>query len=263
MTSPCVCRLNGLDPRDLDPALVVVDIIEHAPAVERKTASVAGRNGSRVTKARLGSLSVSVRFELHDLDPARRRHLCRALARWAAPGGMLTLGDRPGQQLRVVCDAPPVIGSTMGWTQPVTVRFTAWDTPFWEAEAATSAHSSTAKEGTVLLRPGGDLPVPMEAQLRNASQSIINSVAVSDGEQIIRLSGLAMAPGEVLVIDHDERALIRMVLRGADGSPRSVLALREAESDDEIIIDGQRTARVSFSADAEVIATFSARARWL
>ena len=263
MTSPCVCRLNGLDPRDLDPAVIVTDVVEHAPSVQRKTLEIIGRDGSRVTKTRLGPLSVSVRFELHDLDPARRRHLCRELARWATPGGHLTLGDRPGQRLRVVCDAPPVVGSTMGWTQPVTVRFTAWDTPFWEDEAATSVHSAAAKAGELLLRPTGDLPTPVEAELMNASQSIIDSVAFSDGEQSIRLSGLAMAPGEVLVVDHDERALIRMTLRGADGATRSVLALRDAESDDEIIIDGQKTARLSFSADAAVAATFSARGRWL
>lgn len=263
MTSPCVCRLNGLDPRDIDPAVIVTDVVEHAPSVQRKTLEIAGRNGSRLTKARLGSLSVSVRFELHDLDPARRRHLCRALARWCAPGGYLTLGDRPGQRLRVVCDAPPVIGSTMGWTQPVTVRFTAWDAPWWEDEAVTSASSAAAKAGALLLRPTGDLPTPVEATFRNASQSIIHSVAFSDGERSIRLSGLAMAPGEALIIDHDERALIRMVLRGEDGAQRSVLALREAESDDEIIIDGQQAARISFSADAAVTATFSARGRWL
>lgn len=262
MTTPCVCRLNGLDPRDIDPAVVVVDIIEHAPSVERKILEIAGQNGSRVTKTRLGSLRVSVRFELHDLDPARRRHLCRELAKWATPGGYLTLGDRPGQRLRVVCDAPPVIGSTMGWTQPVTVGFTAWDTPFWEDEQAVSVQSAAAAEGTLYLRPTGDLPTPVEAEFRNVSRSVIDVLGFSDGVRNIRLTGLGMRPGEVLVVEHDERALIRMMLRG-EGGERSVLALRAAESDDDVIIDGQRTARISFKADAEVLAYFSARGRWL
>lgn len=263
MTTPCVCRLNGLDPRDIDPAVIVTDVIERAPSVERKTLTIAGRDGSRVTKTRLGALRVSVRFELHDLDPARRRHLCRELSRWATPGGYLTLGDRPGQRLRVICDAPPTIGSTMGWTQPVTVGFTAWDAPFWEDEAAVSAGSEAAASGTVTLRPTGDLPTPVEAVFRNASKAVINTLGFSTGGQNIRLTGLGMAPGEALTVDHDDRALIRLTLRGTDGEERSVLALRDPASDDEVLLPARETARISFKADAAVTATFSARGRWL
>lgn len=262
MTTPCICRLNGLDPRDIDPAVIVTDVTEHAPLIDRKTVTLLGRDGSRVTKTRLGSLSVSVRFELHDLDPARRRHLCRELARWATPGGWLTLGDRPGQRLRVICDAPPVIGSTMGWTQPVTVRFTAWETPFWEDEAVVSA-TVAASSGSAPLRPTGDLPTPLMAEVRNASKSAVNAMTISALEQRVRLTGLALAPGETLILDHDERALIRLVIRGVDGTERSALALRDAQSDDEIMLPGQRSATVAFQADGVVAATFSVRGRWL
>lgn len=264
MTTPCACLLRGLDPRDIDPCLILTDVIEHPPELDRRTLTLLGRDGARVTKTRLRALSVSARFELHEPDPARRRHLCRELARWAVPGGLLTLGDRPGQRLRVTCDAPPVTGSTLGWTQPVTVRFTAWEAPWWEDETAvTAASAAPAASGTLTLRPTGDLPTPLEATVRNASGAVLDAVTLSCGGQAMTLTGLGMAPGETLTLDHDDRALTRLVIRAADGVTRSALPLRTAESADEILLAPRQSSEIRYAAGGPVTASVTARGRWL
>ena len=261
MITPCQCALRGLDPRDLDPAVVLLDVREHAPRVDLAALPIAGRDGSRLTRRRVDSLSVSLDFELHETAPDRRKHLCRALARWAMPGGFLTLGDRPGQRLRVTCDAPPVIPSALGWTQPVTVTLTAHDAPWWEDEQPVAARL-TAAAGTASLRPAGDLPTPLEASLLCAGDAPVDTVTLACRGGRIRLTGLALAPGETLTLDHDDRALIRLTLSGAGGE-RSVLPLRDPASDDELWLSPQSSNEIAFTADGAVRAVFSARGRWL
>lgn len=263
MTTPCECRLNGLDPRDADPAVVLTDVREHPPLTERPAMAHAGRDGTRAGQARVTALPVTLTFELHEPDPARRKHLCRALARWAAPGGWLTLGDRPGQRLRVICDAPPVIGSTLGWTQPVTLRLTAYDAPWWESATPAAVWTdAAAASGRLDLRYPGDRPAPLEAALTSVAGGVIGSVALTCGGQTIRLSGLGMAPGESLLLTHDERGIARLLIRGADGD-RSALPLRDAASADEIWLAPGAANAITFTADGPVTARFTVRGRWM
>ena len=262
--SLCQCALNGVDPTRIGPEVTLTDVREHPPVTVHRIMTPAGREGSRVTAARRESLSVSLDFELHEPSPARRKHLCRALARWASGGGWLTLGDRPGQRLRVSCDAPPVIASALGWTQPVTVTLTAWDTPCWEgAVPVTVRTAGAAATATLSLRVPGDRPAPLEAALTNASGQRVSAVTLSCAGQTLRLTGLDMASGETLLLTHDDRALLRLVIRSVGGAERSVLDKRDPTSADELWLEPRTNCAVTCAADGVLSAVLSARGRWL
>ena len=262
--SLCQCALNGVDPTQLSPEVTLTDVREHPPVTVHRVMNPAGREGSRVTAARRTSLSVSLDFELHEPSPARRKHLCRELARWAAGGGWLTVSDRPGQRLRVTCDAPPVIASSQGWTEPVTVTLTAWDMPSWEATLPVSARTSeAATTSTLTLRVPGDRPALLEAAVTNASGQPVTAVTLSCGGQTLRLTGLDLNSGETLLLTHDERALTRLVIRRPDGVERSVLHRRDPSSADELWLEPRTSCAVTCTADGAITALLTARGRWL
>ena len=253
----CSCCLNGVPPTDLDPAIVLLDVREHAPETSLVTLPVAGRDGERLTRARRTSLSVSADLELHDPDPARRKQIARKLARWALPGGWLTLGDRPGQRLRVTCDAPPTLASALHWTRPVTVTFTAHDAPWWE-ETSPAAASTTAPAatGAMTLRPTGDLPAPLTAAVTCAAP--VHTLTLTAPGGAITLTGLSLAPGDALTLDYDDRALLRLTAAG-----RSVLGLRTPESADDLWLTPRTDNRIAWQADGAVNVRLTARGRCL
>ena len=255
MMTLCSCALNGVDPRGLSPAVIITDVREYPVLTDRQTIGVAAREGSRVLRERKEALSVSIDFELHELDPLRRRDLCRQLAKWAAPGGWLSLSDRPGQRLRVSCDAPPTLVSVLNWTQPVTVTFTAWEAPWWEDETLLTVHSS-GRSGAVTLRPSGDRPTVLQATI--PVMTAVNALSITAGGRTLRLEGLAMAPYETLTFDYDELQLPRLRV-----GERSVLHCRTADSPEDLPLQPRADNPVSWSADGILVPQFSARGRYL
>lgn len=258
----CDCRLNGLSPAAIDPAVLLIDVREHPPQMSRLTLPMAGREGLQLTRQQRASLSVTCELELHDPDPVRRKSLCQRVARWAAPGGWLTLSDRPGQRLRVTCDAPPVLPSALHWTQPVSVTFTAWEAPWWEDARPTAATATApAATGSLLLRPPGDLPAPLAASF--TAQGAVSALSLACGGATVALSGLAMAAGETLTIDYDDRQLLRIVIRSGAGAERSALRCRSADSPDDLWLTPRQDNKVSWQAAGPVTASVSARGRYL
>lgn len=254
--------LNRVSPRDLDPAVIVADVREHPPAMDVKAVALAGGEGSRLLRSRVTALSVSVDLELHEPVPQRRRMICGLVARWAAKGGWLTWADRPGQRLRVTCDAPPVVTSALRWTQTLTVTFTARELPCWESlRPLTIRAASPAASGALTLRPPGDKEAPLEAEV--TAGAAVAALTLTLGGQALRLSSLGMAPGEALLLGHDGRGLTRLIVRGPGGGERSVLHLREPESDDELLLEPRADNEIRWEADGPVLPAFMARGRWL
>lgn len=253
----CDCYLDGVHPGDLDPAVVLLDVRELPPETETVTLPVAGRDGLRLTSARRGPLTVCVDLEIHEPDPARRKDIARKLARWAAPGGYLTLGDRPGQRLRVSCLTPLTLASVLHWTQPVTVVFTALDMPWWqELHVAQAEAAKAARSGTLTLRPTGDLPTPLEARV--ACEGTVNTLTLTAGGARIELTGLGLKAGDDLVLDYDEHALLRLHAAG-----RSALCLRTPESADDLWLTPRADNAVTWQADGPVRPRVTARGRCL
>ena len=246
------CAIDGQGLQDIDPAICVVDIREDAPETRAVTAGGIG-DGQRVLRMQRAHLRVSVSFEVHAYDPARRKAVAMKACQWARDG-WLTLSDRPGQRLRVRCDALPAVGSALRWTDALTIRFVAYELPYWQeihpAQAAFSGRS-----GSVSLAPAGTWDCCLEAEITAMGKVDTLTLSVNGGQW--SLVGLGMRAGDVLSIGYDEAR--RQFMRVGE---RSVLGCRSAASVDDLLLTARKPNTVGISADGQVSAVVKGRGLW-
>lgn len=246
------CSIDGRGLQDIDPAICVTDIREEAPEARAVTASCLG-DGQRVLRTDRACLRVSVVFEVHAYDPARRKAIALKACDWAREG-WLTVSDRPGQRLRVRCERLPAVGSALRWTDPLTVTFAAWALPYWQ-EARPAAAAFTGVSGSATLSPGGTQPCCLEAEV--TARKPVTSLTLTAGGRAIRLTGLGMKAGETLSIGYDGER--RQFMRVGD---RSVLARRSADSADDLTLEPRKPNTVGIEADGEVSAVVRGYGLW-
>lgn len=252
MTNRFSCTLNGVSPESLDAAIRVTDLTELPPRRRVVTAPTA-RHGLMLLRHVRESLTVRVSFLIAEYDPARRRALLAKLHAWADPGGILTVSDRPGQQLTVVCDTLPML-SALSWSDEVTIEFTAYRVPFWEyAEETTVA---TASHATLTL-PGTADECPVGATVAHIGSEPLTTLSLQCGDTQMTFDALSLAPGGVFMLRMED-GLLR-----ADADGESVLMKRTAYSSDLLLADCGTETAVSVTADQPVSAVFHARGRLL
>ena len=252
MTPRFSCALNGVTPGSIDPALVVTDLTELPP--RRRVASVPTvRHGLRMLRRVRESLTVRVSFIIPAYDPVQRRTLLQKLHAWGEPGGLLTTSDRPGQQLRVVCDTLPML-SALSWADEIGMEFTACAPPFWEFAEETSV--TAAGEATLLL-PGDVEEIPVSCEVLNLGSAPLTTLTLHCGDTGMTFTGLSIAPGGLFSLSGADG-----LLQVTDGS-ESLLMHRSADSHDLLLADGGLPATVLAAGDQPVEAVFHARGRLL
>lgn len=246
------CALNGQSLDSLDACIHITDVTELAPQQRIVTAASAG-HGLHILHRVRERISVQVRFLLREYDTSRRREVMQRVFAWAGKGGVLTTGDRPGQQLNVLCDTLPGMSSLM-WLDEMTLSFTAYETPFWES-AVRQAVTTGSSASLTLPGTAGDCPV--DCTVVNLGDAALNTVTLRCGDTSMQFDSLALKPGESLVI-----AAAGQVL-SATAAGKSVLMHRTGDSDDLLLATTGVATAVSVTADQAVAATFSARGRYL
>lgn len=248
------CAVDGVGLTELDPSIIVTDIQESAPALRAATAEGVD-DGLRLLRLKRPALSVAVTFEVHEYDPARRKAVALKVCGWAREG-WLTLSDRPGQRLRVVCDRLPAVTSALRWTEPLTVGFVAYGLPYWqESRPATAAF--TGREGSVSLSPAGTADCFLEAAI--TAREPVDALTLTAGGRTLTLRGLGMRPGDALTIGYEGEAH-RQYLRVGE---RSALGCRSADSADDLLLCPRKPNPVGIAADGTVSAALRAHGLWL
>lgn len=250
--------LNKKSLSAIDPAIYIRDISYEAPVFTQTANEINGHDGQRMTNRHARSTTVAVGFEIHEPDTARRQDICRKIQMWAAQGGNMTTNDRPGQQLRVICDNPPVISSTLKWTQPLRMTFTAYEQPYWEDEYPRRATVDAANKQKTLYAPGNGAPTRVEVEVKNGSGTSVDALTLKAGGTTFEFVGLGLASGETLMIGYDENALLH-----AKVGEVSKLGCRTPSSDDDLMIRTGKMENVSIEAPAGVSATFKARGLYM
>ena len=241
----------------VDPAIYVTDVQETPVSYDATTLQRAKGDGLRVLRRLRDSKQVRVSFMVRETDVDRRRDMIQRAAAWAMGGRYLSLGDRPGQRLRVVCDTLPSVTSALRWTQDLIMVFTAYAMPYWEADTPIRA-SFTGKSGTAAIRQAGTATCFLEADIANTSGATLTSLSLTAGGQKMAFSGLALGAGKTLKIYYDENWILRAEVDGA-----SVLAQRTEDSADDLILPPGRSTTVTIEASHAVSVTLKARGLWL
>ena len=241
----------------VDPAIYVTDVQETPVSYDATTLKRAKGDGLRVLRRLRDSKQVRVSFMVRETDVDRRRDMIQRAAAWAMGGRYLSLGDRPGQRLRVVCDTLPSVTSALRWTQDLIMVFTAYAMPYWEADTPIRA-SFTGKSGTASIRQAGTASCFLEADIANTSGATLTSLSMTADGQKMAFSGLALGAGKTLKIYYDENWILRAEVDGA-----SVLAQRTEDSADDLILPPGRSTTVTIEASHAVSVTLKARGLWL
>lgn len=244
--------LNGQALHDVAPALYILDVIEKAPEGDVALAAYAGRDGQRVLRRSRQSLSVDVYFAIRDQDPTRRKAALEAVIAWAAPGGWLSLSDRPDQRLHVDMDRAPTITSALKWTDTLILTLTAYEVPFWEQTHPATVQGEGTEGSATLFVPGTAPAAPLSYTARNTGAAPLTTLTVEAAGRRITLTGLNIAPGESVSVTYDHTGLQLL----------PVDKRTEDSADDLLLPCGQRTG-IAWSADQSVSITFEARGRYL
>lgn len=256
--------LNGVPMTDIAEEIIVRDIVEMPPKVERQISNRALRHGSRISGVIRRSLSVQIVYNVREYDTERRAEILDAIASWAGSGGWLTISTRPYSRLFVRPENYPGLESTLKWTDDLTMTLTAWEQPYWEDRLPISLSVAAAQDGDAYafsgtLKPRGTVQsVPVTFALTNAGSAVLTKLTVSAAETSIVLEGLSVQPGKTVTIAYTDDDILTIT-----GDGVSILSARTAESSDELLIRPGHSNLITIVADAPVSGTVEARGRWL
>lgn len=244
------CTLNGVSLSSLDKRICVLDVQEDAPEIALVPHALP-RGGQRLHLTRQ-SLTVRIKFAIHEANPTRRKAVLQAVCAWAMKGGTLTLSDRPGKQLCVDCTSCPAVAAE-DWTAPMTLVFTTTHCPWWEDAAPTSVSGSSSM--TLALSGTADFS-PVDVTVTNGGDAAVTLLSIRCGDSYMIFSGVELPVGGTLAVRHEAG-----VLSAAIGG-ESVLAHRTAGSDDLLLAPCGKSCTVSVTGGSGLTATFSARGRY-
>lgn len=253
MTTRYGCALDGQGLQDIDPAICLRDIREEAPPLRAAALEGLG-DGMRLTRRWRPRLTVSVTFEVHEYDPARRKAIAMKACAWARDG-WLTLSDRPGQRLRVICERLPAVDSALRWTDPLTIGFAAYALPFWQ-EAHPASATFAGRSGSAAVTPAGTRPCFLEAEI--TATEPVSALTLTAGGGRYELTGLGMRAGETLSIGYEADSHRQFMRVGQ----RSVLSCRSAASADDLMLTPRKPNSVGIEADGAVRATVRGYGLW-
>lgn len=248
---------------------VVIQGIEPGEGKENISAvSSAAGDGQRVTSQRRDSADVIIRvgLDIKKTDLQGRSEALEAVNAWAARaarGAWLTAEHKPGRRLRVRLAQAPGEGDLWAWTNEYKITLRAYEVPYWEDEAETTAEIGSGVTAAGSFTVEGSGPAAPGVELLNISGAEIKRIeSVQIGTEKMGFSGLGLQAGEALVIDTGETGLLRIRIRSAGGVYRSALAARTPGSDDRFsVLPG--TVAASFRSERACRMTVGWRCRYL
>ena len=257
MKSRYKISLGGVQMDSLDDNLLILDISCPSPEYKVNQIRSAGLDGYEYGDEYLEKQTVVVTFELHIYDIAKRNEACQKVNAWAKTGGTLSINDRKGQRLIYTrCEKYASIESARNWTDPLTLVFATTYVPYWQSTTAkTLSLSGKSAKGTLKMDGNtGNAVVTVTA----TAEATVTSFQITAGDSKIKLTGLSIASGKQLVIDHKNGRILRI---RADG--KSVMGKLDASSSDMLTVPSGQNTSVSISASNKMTITVTARGLWV
>ena len=230
--------LDGVELDSLDNRILVLGVSEAAAKMQSNAVSLFGGSGQRLTVEHRDYLDITVRFGLKIRRSAdeliERSELFERVVGWAVSGGWLTVNYKPDRRVYVHCAQLPTPGDQYAWTSEYTITFRAYGVPYWQRVTPTSITFNSTQSASRALEISGNTKSVLEMTFVNRSGYAISTAKLTAGSRYIELSGLGLANGETLELDHDEEGLLRIRIRNTGGVYRSVMNCRTEGSADEL-----------------------------
>ena len=257
MISRYRASLNGVQLDSLHDDLLILDIGYSGALVSITQEQVAKLDGFDYKNKYFEKQTVTITFELHIYDVAKRNAACQAVVAWASSGGTLAVNDRAGQHLEAVrCETFPAIESARNWTDPLTLVFSTTYNPYWVADAeSTITLTGISTRGT--LKPLGNTGSALVSVTVTANAGI-SSLQIVVGSTNIRLTGLSLGNGQKLTIDYINGRYLRILENG-----RSAMHKMNPASSDSLLAPCGANTAVSVTANNRFTAVITARGLFL
>ena len=258
--------LDGVQLDEVDYRIMIQKIETGDGKENINTVSLMGGSGSRVTNIHRDSLDVTVKFtiRLRKTEMAAREEILEKVNAWAFAGGWLTTNYKENRKIRVFRAQAAGAGDPWNWTKEYAIVFRACGVPYWqEANAETVMFTNVASKVITFGVKGSEKSV-LDVQFKNTSGSTVNTLSINTGEASMSFTGLSLANGETLVIDHQDtgkKNLLRIRIKGTGGSYRSAMAKRSSGSGNELTIS-PGTHTVTMSAGGAGTITVSCNGRF-
>lgn len=250
--------LGGQKLENINSNLLILDIQHSQPDITYQTQTNANLDGVDILDTYVGQRTVTVTFELHIYDIAKRNSVCQSVNAWAARGGTLICNDRANQQLmRVICTQYADIESARNWTDPLTIVFSTTDCPYWVSQTAKS-RTISGKSGSSKLTLDGNVGSALVSVTATAQEKITKITFKVDGMKLV-LTGLNVPKNKTVEVSYLKG---RYLFIKANGS-KAISKLDPTSNDNLLMVCGKKDSPVSFSADGKASVTFSARGMWL
>lgn len=257
MTSRYEVTLGGVKLSTIDKNLLILDVSYTGVQPSIQTYNVANLEGYDVSKTYYEKQTVTVTFELHIYDTAKRNEALQSVNAWAGTTRKtLQINDRKNQYLSVRCTQYATLNSVRNWTDPITIVFETDYIPFWMASTQkTLTLSGTTPSGTLKMDGNiGNALVTIEATANVA----ITSFKAVVGSTNVELKSISVPSGKTVVIDYIHERYLRVRANGS-----SVMSKLATTSTDRLLAPCGADTKVSIAASGKVTATVKARGMWL
>ena len=235
--------LGGVQLDEIDESIVIQSIDPGVPHESVTAVNRMGGAGQRMTGQHWESLEVTVTYgiNLPKRKLAERRAVFDKVNAWANQTGWLRVTWLPGKRLYVDKTVLASSGDLWRWTDEHQLTFRAYNVPFWQDEAASTVRRSNASTGSLVLGIGGNVRSVLDVLFKNTSNDTLTSFSITAGGSTITLTGISVASGGTLTIDHGTDGLLRIM------SGSTSLYSKYSGSDDLYVDPGE--VAVSFTAD--------------
>lgn len=261
MTSRYRITLNNVHLDSLDKNIMILDIQHSQPERTFVKQTNANLDGVHISDTYVGQRTVTVTFELHIYDTAKRNEACQKVNAWAAAGGTLRTNERKDQQLvRVVCEQYAEIESAKNWTDPLTLVFSTTDCPYWVSQTAATKSISNKTSGSYNLKVDGNVGSALLSVTATAEESNITNIKFTCGSYKLHLKGIKVAKGEKISVSYTRGRYLKIT--HSKGNKSIMSFLDQSSSDNLLAVCGQANT-VGFAANKKVSVTFTTRGMWL
>lgn len=240
--------LDGVQLDEIDDRIMIhrVETGDGRPSIS--TVGFPG-DGSRVTNISRASLDIVVKFyiRLKKRRMEEREELLEKINAWACAGGKLTVNTKSERFIQVFMAQGAVAGDPWEWTKEYQIVFRACGVPYWQQLNPNTVMRQNVTTGSIVIGVGGSAQTALDVIFKNTSQSAISTFSISTGESALSFTGLALAAGETLVIDHKDNGkknVLRIGILNTAGVRRSVMDKR-AGDDDLYVLPGTHTVAIT------------------
>lgn len=265
--------LGGVSIHSLADEIIVRDIVEKPAKMDMQTSKRALHAGTRVANHIRRSLSVDVVYVIRAEDSERRAEIAGLIAGWVGSGGWLEISTRPGKRLYVRPSDFPSLGSSLRWTEDITMTLTAYEQPYWEDKddvsvgiAAAWSDANNSYYGANVIKPAGNVEkVPLTLMAWNTGdENPITYIKIVADSTFFEFENIHLEPGgmfagmlEIVYTDDDVLSIKDFMM------DVSLMGNRTAESSDDLLVRCGKNNQLHVYADGPCQVFFYAKGRWL